>query len=445
MGCCLSSGPAQILEYTDGGEEEYRKQFIEDEILGEGEFGTVYLVHEVAIREASRHGKRPPLKMKTVIDKSNEVREADCSSLACKTLRKGFQFKNNELYAPMDPEILKREVEILRKLDGKAFNLAVYTVFESPKIIYLITELCSGGDMIQYLARRESDLRLHEVSRISYQLLSAVDHCAKCDIINRDIKPENIMFSTPADNSPLRLIDFGGGTDKVVDGFHTTFAGTPFYNSPEMFQESYTQKTDVFSSGVCLYVCVAGYPADKLQTAFNIIHKIVDKEQNLKALPGMPDMPESYFKMLKDMLEYKQKKRKTAGQILASSDFVRFHTQAPSVHNANIAGSVGRHNMFLDYQKFERSLTTLLATMLTKSELSLFVKSIDHEIEQQQQVAKSENIEMSAEEFLNGGLPSAEAAPKEEAKEEPAVVQNLDIITIKRVMEMMKESGFDQV
>lgn len=133
MGCCLSSGAAQILEYTDGGEEEYHTQFIEDEVLGEGEFGTVYLVHEVAIREASRHGKRPPLKMKKVIDKANEVRDADCSSLACKTLRKGFQFKNNELYAPMDPDILRREVEILRKLDGKAFNLAVYTVFDHPR------------------------------------------------------------------------------------------------------------------------------------------------------------------------------------------------------------------------------------------------------------------------------------------------------------------------
>lgn len=445
MGCCMSSGAGQILEFTDGGEEEYHRMFIEDEVLGEGEFGTVYLVHEVAVREASKHGKRAPLKMKTVIDKANEKREADCSSLACKTLRKGVQFKHNTVYAPMEPEILRREVEILRTLEGKHYNLSVYTVFESPKMIYLITELCSGGDMFQYVSRRETDLRIDEVSRISFQLLSAVDHCANCNIINRDIKPENIMFSMPAEDSPLRLIDFGAGTDRVVDGFHTTYAGTPFYISPEMFQESYTQKTDVWSAGVCLYVLVAGYPSEKLQTAFNIMHKIVDNNQNMKALPGMPDdMPESYYKMLKDTIEYKQKKRKTAGQILQSNDFVKFHTLPSSVHNANIVGSVGRHNLFLDYQKYERSLTTLLATMLTKAELSLFVKTVKSEIEQQK-LDGAKNVEINVDEFL--GNDKKEKAPFQESKEEPDEDKNknLDIVTVKRVLEMLKEGGNDQV
>ena len=83
-------------------------------------------------------------------------------------------------------------------------------------------------------------------------------------------------------------------------------------------------------------------------------------------------------------IEYKHKKRKTAEQILASSDFVRFHKIASAVEKSNIIGSVGRHALFLDYQKFERSLTTLLATMLSKSELLIFVKTVQSEIEQQQ-------------------------------------------------------------
>ena len=80
------------------------------------------------------------------------------------------------------------------------------------------------------------------------------------------------MFVSPEPGAELRLIDYGSGTNKVVEGMHTTFAGTPFYNSPEMFQKTYTSKTDVFSCGVLFYVLVAGYPSESLQKAFNILN-----------------------------------------------------------------------------------------------------------------------------------------------------------------------------
>ena len=449
-----------ILENTDGGEEAYHNRFIEDRVLGEGEFGVVTMVHDLSIKRgkkltASQNGNGAVAttnsngnnadneERKTVmIDNDNGECDYDDSSMACKTLRKGVVFKHNTVYAPLKPEILRREVDILRKLDGKNFCLAIYAVYETQRVIYLITELCAGGDMFQYVSRRDTDLRTDEVSRISYQLLSAVDHCAKKNVINRDIKPENIMFSSPSPDSPLRLIDFGSGTDRVVDGLHTTFAGTAFYISPEMFQNTYTQKTDVWSVGVCLYVLVAGYPSAKLQTAFNLIHNITPGERKLKDLPNMPDnLPDSYYKMLKELLEYKHKKRKTANQILESSDFVRFHTFASSVKKSNIIGSVGRHSLFLDYQKFERSLTTLLATMLSKSELTVFVQTVHSETEQKQLNKKQlEQLEKIPKQI---GGEEANEETKEEAAEDNS--KSLDVVTIKRVVEILRESGNEQV
>eukprot|EP00536_Pseudo-nitzschia_multiseries_P004693 jgi/Psemu1/253835/estExt_Genewise1Plus.C_790079 len=352
-------------------------------------------------------------------------------------------FKYNTVYAPLKPEVLRREVDILRKLKGDSFCLHMSAVYETPRVIYLITELCAGGDMIQYMSRREEDLRTDEVSRISYQLLSAVDHCAKNNVINRDIKPENIMFVSSAPDSELRLIDFGSGTDRVVEGMHTTFAGTAFYISPEMFQNTYTQKTDVWSVGVCLYVLVAGYPSDKLQTAFNIMHRITPGERNFKNLPNMPEnLPESYHKMLKELLEYKHKKRKTASQILEKSDFVRFHKFASAVEKSNIIGSVGRHSSFLDYQKFERCLTTLLATMLSKSELTVFVETVENELR--------EKLEKQAEETKVAKVANEEK--EEESIETPINLPpmedkntSLDVINVGRVIEILNESGNEQM
>jgi serine/threonine protein kinase len=119
--------------------------------------------------------------------------------------------------------------------------------------------------------------------------LSAVNHCANNKIIHRDIKPENVMFESEAAGSNARLIGFGCSTNKVVEGMHTTFAGTPFYNSPEMFQKTYTNKMDVWSIGVLLYVLVAGYPSDNLQQAFNKWvdgRKTKDYEDTLKHAAG---------------------------------------------------------------------------------------------------------------------------------------------------------------
>lgn len=462
MGGCMSSvgGSGMILDTVDGGEEDYHNRFIEDRVLGEGEFGVVTLVHDLSIKRekkltASQNGNGETNgnavgfhteEKKTLIFENDKGEcDYDDSSLACKTLRKGMVFKHNTVYAPLKPEVLRREVNILRKLEGKSFCLAVHAVYETSRVIYLITELCAGGDMFQYVSRRETDLRTDEVSRISYQLLSAVDHCAKHNVINRDIKPENIMFSTPSPDSPLRLIDFGSGTDQVIDGLHTTFAGTAFYISPEMFQNTYTQKTDVWSVGVCLYVLVAGYPSAKLQTAFNTIHKITPGERKLQNLPNMPDsLPDSYFKMLKELLEYKHKKRKTARQILESSDFVRFHRFASSVEKSNIIGSVGRHALFLDYQKFERSLTTLLATMLSKSELLVFVKTVQNEIEQKQ----LDNEQLSKEigdDAINDENEEGKEEAKEGEEEEEDKGKSLDVLNVKRVVEILKESGNDQV
>ena len=98
--------------------------------------------------------------------------------------------------------------------------------------------------MMSYVSKAFQDtggLRTEDVSRISYQLWSAVNHCAKHNVIHRDIKPENVMFCNTKKESELRLIDFGSGTcdgavveeDGVDVDRHHTFAGSAFYISPE--------------------------------------------------------------------------------------------------------------------------------------------------------------------------------------------------------------------
>ena len=178
---------------------------------------------------------------------------------------------------------------------------------------------------------------------------------------------------------------------------HTTFAGSAFYISPEMFRKHYTVMTDVWSVGVTLFVLVAGYPADKLQEAFNKLHDNKRTIESLKKLPNMPDnMPDTYFEMLDSCLTYKHRLRKSASAILETSEFVRFHrehqqkdednfvsinevksSQVQRTKSILLEGSVLRHMKMMKYARFERSLTSFLATVLLKAELKSVLEKVD--------------------------------------------------------------------
>jgi len=432
MGNCLIGGPGSsaLIESPDGDENDFHSRYIEDRVLGEGEFGVVKLVHDMREPDESKN------------------------TMACKVLRKGVVFKDNTIYAPLKPGILQGEVQMLRTLNGEHYCMALKSVYETTRAIFVVTEYCAGGEMMEYISKQEEDLRTDDVSRVAFQILDAVNHCAQNNIIHRDIKPENIMFQYPTPGSDLRLIDFGSGTNRVVEGLHTTFAGSAFYISPEMFQRTYTTKTDVWSVGVTLYVLVAGYPADVLQRAFN---RLQSADRNLKELPNMPDdMPDSFFDMLEGLLVYRHKKRKSAGEML-SQEFVQFHKSAFSVEqiamqaqsneeagplpdglkpaarkgrttSVSLRGSVGRHSQFLDYQKYQRSLTTLLATLLDKKELANLMTVIS---------------DFLADEQVNGEVKKEEPEPTPGAPTQ--IEKRLDVIHMHNLKTLLKKQNHEQV
>ena len=148
------------------------------------------------------------------------------------------------------------------------------------------------------------------------------------------------------------------------------------------------------------------------------------------------DMPDTFYDLLEQLLVYKYKQRKSAGQLL-NHGFIQLHKDVFSVENVileatnpeladgsriartqsfAIRGSVGRHTMVLDYQKFERSLTTLLATLLTRKELENFVEAV-HEASKNEM--EEEKVEYSTE-LTN---------------------QVLDIIKVSRLKDILKENG----
>mmetsp|Transcript_9539 Transcript_9539/g.13522 ORF Transcript_9539/g.13522 Transcript_9539/m.13522 type:complete len:669 (+) Transcript_9539:125-2131(+) len=527
MGCINSK--KVILDQNDGDEHAFLQRYLQDRILGEGEFGRVRLVYDMMAEKQALIGKnlengsnekvnRPESAMET------ETAPSDYVPFACKILRKGMVWKDNTLYSPIKPSVLAGECNILRELQGKHYNLKLIGIYEGSHSLFLVSEYCGGGEMIPYISTYygkacdrdgdEAGLRSEDVSRISFQLLDAISHCQKHNVIHRDLKPENIMFLKAQRGSDLRVIDFGSGVmDRLPEGDrndthtiysnvdekedtnfpslmkqadgtalikHTTFAGTAFYTAPELFQRNYTCKTDIWSVGVVIYVLVAGYPVHVLQTAFNKLHSgknstPEERAQDLKSLPNMPpDLPDSFFQMLEMCLTYKQKHRKYAKDIL-KCDFVNFyHTHEQKLSDSSketsvspitanleeeksliyqlrrkgsmlIKGIINNHTAYLKYEKFERSVTTLLATILSKEQLSKLIEEVDNYIDihhshhPKEDAFQTDPNQSSIEENKQLRIKRTKRVEEMENK------KNLNIIKIIALKQILYDNEFDDV
>lgn len=105
------------------------------------------------------------------------------------------------------------EVEILRKLDHPNI-LKINEVIEDNKCFHIVTELCTGGELLEKIIQRKK-LEESQVASYMYQIFSAIFYCHDHNVLHRDIKPENLLFEDSSENACLKVIDFG--ISKLID------------------------------------------------------------------------------------------------------------------------------------------------------------------------------------------------------------------------------------
>lgn len=152
------------------------------------------------------------------------------------------------------------EVKILQTLDHPNV-IKLYEYFEDEVNVYLVTELCLGGELFDRIV--DAEYFSEEIAAgIFKQILQALNYCHRMKIAHRDLKPENFLFVDKTQTSDLKIIDFG--LSKIMDGGKLqrmkTRAGTPYYISPEVLAGNYDVSCDMWSAGCMLYILLCGYP-----------------------------------------------------------------------------------------------------------------------------------------------------------------------------------------
>uniref|UniRef100_A0A8C5DFV1 non-specific serine/threonine protein kinase n=1 Tax=Gouania willdenowi TaxID=441366 RepID=A0A8C5DFV1_GOUWI len=158
----------------------------------------------------------------------------------------------------LDDENLKkifREVQIM-KLLRHPHIIRLYQVMETERMIYLVTEYASGGEIFDHLVAHgrmaEKDAR-----KKFKQIVAAVHFCHCRSIVHRDLKAENLLLDH---NLNIKIADFGFSNLFSRGQLLKTWCGSPPYAAPELFEgkEYDGPKVDIWSLGVVLYVLVCG-------------------------------------------------------------------------------------------------------------------------------------------------------------------------------------------
>lgn len=204
-----------------------------DHIIGEGQFGTVWLVR------ADPH-------------KTNE--RSQMLEFAMKV-----QFKEDPVRRDGALEAIKREMTVIDQLNHP-FIIDLVDKYETEDQLMMLTESVKGGELWSRIHQEDDEGNwtsgMGEADANFYSLVVAdtLAYMHRQKIIFRDLKPENVLID---EQGYPRLCDFGFA--KYCPDKTFTFCGTPNYLAPEIvLNRGHGAAVDHWALGIVIYEMITG-------------------------------------------------------------------------------------------------------------------------------------------------------------------------------------------
>ena len=231
--------------------------------------------------------------------------------------------KTNELYVikVLDKERLKLqnliaqlnlEIEIMYKVHHPHI-MQLINHFEDDDNFFMIMPYASRGQLYTLL-KKNTKLDQKMTSQFLRETISAVKYLHEHNIIHRDIKPENILLDQ---NYRVKLSDFGWSNFCAPNEKRRTFCGTREYISPEMVKKlPHDHRVDIWSIGVLLFECLAGYPPFSGQTDAELFRHVTQLK-----IKWPIDFPPLAKNLVMKILKVNPEERPSLDEILKHSWF----------------------------------------------------------------------------------------------------------------------------
>ncbi|CAM9344540.1 unnamed protein product, partial [Chrysoparadoxa australica] len=218
-----------------------------------------------------------------------------------------------------DVRRVTREIKILKETNSNRNVVRLYEVIDSPRTIYLITEIADGGELFDYIVSHRK-IQEKKAKKLFLQLCHGMEYLHGMKVTHRDLKPENLLLQSSAQGWIIKIVDFGlshrsdGSTQwpEGKDEYLKTACGSPCYAAPEMIagKRYLGSKADIWSMGVILFAMCCGHlPFEDKDTSV-LYKKILGGSYTLS-----PWLSEDVKDLLQRILNTDPSARLTIGEI----------------------------------------------------------------------------------------------------------------------------------
>lgn len=164
-------------------------------------------------------------------------------------------------------DIFEAELTVLRRVNHTNV-IQLIEVFETDTKVFMVMELATGGSLLDRL-ETHGFYNEFEAQKVLRMVLSGMGYLHSLGITHRDLKPDNLLYYHPGNDSKLLITDFGFASTRKSNGhpYMHTICGTPQYIAPEIvMRRPYTSSVDIWAVGVITYIVLSGtFPFDAKQ------------------------------------------------------------------------------------------------------------------------------------------------------------------------------------